>query len=88
MSLTLDGWFAHNLLLYMGIIVYFIDLEWKLHKIVLSFEHIYNRHNGTSLADLLAIIIRYYHLEDRIYALTTDNASNISKLFENILTEY
>ena len=87
-SLALDGWSASDMSGYMGVIAYFIDTKWVYHEVVIGFEHILGKHDGNTLADILARVVRYHRLEDRLYALTTDNAGNMATLFANVLIEY
>lgn len=87
-SLALDGWSPHDMSSYMAIIAYFIDAEWKYHEVVIGFEYIEGKHTGERLADVLTKVVREYGIEHRIYAIISDNASNMQTMFDSAILAF
>ena len=68
----------------MAVTGYFIDEDWQYREVLLGFEPIYGTHSGVNLSNVLLSILRQHDIENRVFAITTDNASNNSTLFENL----
>ncbi|KAJ5661424.1 uncharacterized protein N7477_009040 [Penicillium maclennaniae] len=68
----------------MAITGYFIDLNWQYREILLGFEHLHGTHSGLNLSVVLWDVLRKHQIEDRVLAVTTDNASNNSTLVSNL----
>ncbi len=77
---------------------YFIDEAFKLHEMLLTFEHVSESHTKMRLAFILHDILKQHNIKNRIYAITSNNADNNltmhaelvrimrSSLFENVET--
>jgi len=63
---------------------YFIDSNWEYWEVLLGFEPLSGQHTGLNLGGVLWDILQKYDIEDRILAITTDNASNNSTLVESL----
>lgn len=68
----------------MAITGYFIDSNWEYREVLLGFEPLSGQHTGLNLGGVLWDILQKYDIEDRILAITTDNASNNSTLVESL----
>ena len=68
----------------MAVTGYFIDSNWEYWEVLLGFEPLSGQHTGLNLGGVLWDILQKYDIEDRILAITTDNASNNSTLVESL----
>src|SRR5271155_1293307 len=73
----------------LAITAHYIDHEWNQREELLDFQNVPFRHTGENLARHLHDVLHEYQIHDKIYCITTDNASNntrmmqaLSKLFE------
>lgn len=60
----------------MTITVYFIDKDWNYREMLLGFEPLHGPHTGNNLSDFLHRLLEERKLLDRIFSVTTDNATN------------
>lgn len=78
-SLMVDGWTTngstHNL---WGIILQFIDKNWKLRRIPLAFIPHNSASDRQTMARLTSRVIEGYQLEGRVIVITADNAKNFN----------
>lgn len=68
----------------MAITGYFIDSNWEYREVLLGFEPLSGQHTGLNLGGILWDILQKYEIEDRVLAITTDNASNNRTLVESL----
>ena len=68
----------------MAITGYFIDADWNYREILLGFEPLHGTHTGVNLGSVLFDLLQKHRIENRVLTITTDNASNNSKLAESI----
>ncbi|KAJ5378279.1 uncharacterized protein N7496_005688, partial [Penicillium cataractarum] len=61
---------------FIAITVYFIDKDWNYREMLLSFEPLHGPHTGSNLSDVLHQLLKERGLLDRIFSVTTDNATN------------
>ena len=61
---------------FLCITAHYIDSEWKLNKIIISFKTINTPHNGKNIATLINDEIIDLGNRDKIFTITLDNASN------------
>ncbi|GBC25678.2 zinc finger BED domain-containing protein RICESLEEPER 2-like [Rhizophagus irregularis DAOM 181602=DAOM 197198] len=55
--------------------------DWKLNSTVLNFSHIEGPHSGENIASKLFEVLREFKLLSKILGISTDNASNMDKMF-------
>jgi hypothetical protein len=72
----------------MAITGYFLDEHWNFKQVLLGFEPLDGSHTGENLAAALYEVIGRHGIEDRIMAITTDNASNNNTMFDRIQKAY
>lgn len=77
-SLTADGWTCINNRSYMAVTAHFIDYDGKMSSVCLGCEHFDQRHTSDNLAAFLKKIAGEWKINNKIVAIVTDNASNIS----------
>jgi hypothetical protein len=66
-SLTTDG--------YIFLTAHFIDKNWVLSKMVLSFSFMSPPHNGASLAEMIYRLLEEWGIDKKVFSITLDNAS-------------
>lgn len=89
-SLALDCWTSPFQQAFMAITVYFIDKDWNYREMLLGFEPLYGAHSGVNLSEVLLQLLKDRQFLDRIFSVTTDNATNnetlIRALQESLLS--
>lgn len=76
-SLTTDLWRSTNQKIgYMVLTGHFVDANWRLQKRVLNFVHIPPPHRGVEIADTIYKCLKEWGIENKVYTLSVDNASN------------
>ena len=69
----------------MGITAHWIDREWHQKELVIGFEPLNGSHTGKNLAEALIVVIKRYNLGSKLLSITTDNASNMTKMVEELI---
>ncbi|KAL2694983.1 hypothetical protein AAEP93_002551, partial [Penicillium crustosum] len=83
-SIALDCWTSPFSQAFMAITGYFIDSDWVYREVLLDFKPIYGAHTGANLSSALIETLTEHGIEDRVFGLTTDNASNNKTLMESL----
>jgi len=83
-SLTLDLWTSRNRQGYLGITCSFIDAEWKLKEFTLAIEYVRYPHTAIHIRESLESILEEWDIRDKVYAITTDNGSNVKKAINDM----
>ncbi|CAG8811329.1 38922_t:CDS:2, partial [Gigaspora margarita] len=76
-ALTTDIWSSCAMISYMAVTCHFINDNWQLCHILLDIFEIPSPHTGQTISNMLLLLLNKYKLENKILALTSDNASNI-----------
>lgn len=84
MSIALDCWTSPFSQAFMAITGYFIDSDWVYHEVLLGFKPLYGTHTGSNLSGVLMETLLEHNIEDRVFGLTTDNASNNKTLVASL----
>ncbi|GJR60520.1 zinc finger BED domain-containing protein RICESLEEPER 2-like protein [Tanacetum coccineum] len=58
---------------------HFVDSNWRLQKRVMSFIHLPPPHRGTDIADNLYKCFKDWSIENKVFTISVDNASNNDK---------
>ncbi|BFG20774.1 hypothetical protein CerSpe_070480 [Prunus speciosa] len=74
--LTSDVWSSRQKMGYMSLTAHFIDKEWCLNKRIICFKMIEYPHTGESLATHIFDELLSWHIHNKIFTLSLDNASN------------
>ncbi|OQD75278.1 hypothetical protein PENANT_c155G02862 [Penicillium antarcticum] len=69
---------------FMAVTGYFVDVDWEYQEVLLGFEPLSGKHSGVNLAEVLLKLLQKHQIEDRVFTITTDNASNNSTLITSI----
>jgi hypothetical protein len=83
-SLAIDCWTSANHLSFLGITGYYILEEWNFTEVLLGFEPVDRAHTGQHLAEIVKRVLEKHGLQDRLLAITTDNASNNGTLCQEL----
>src|SRR4051794_26107464 len=73
---------------FLGIIVHFIDADYKLQTFLLSLPHISGCHTGVNQSELLKEIIQEFQIQDKIGFFVTDNAENNDTYISDLAVEF
>ncbi len=77
--IAIDIWQSPYEQSFLAIAGYFIDKEWRLREVVLGFEPLYVPHSCDYIGQIIVRVLQKHGVEHRLYAITTDNASNNSQ---------
>lgn len=83
-SVALDCWTSPFGQAFMAITGYFIDADWVYREILLGFKPLHGIHTGANLSAVLMETLIEHGIQDRIFGLTTDNASNNKTLVDTL----
>ncbi|OQD59907.1 hypothetical protein PENPOL_c052G02450, partial [Penicillium polonicum] len=75
-SIALDCWTSLFSQAFMAITGYFIDSDWVYREVLLGFKPLHGTHTGSYLSSVLIETLVEHNIEDKVFGLTTDNASN------------
>jgi len=75
-SLTTDLWTSNRMVGYICITAHFVDDDWKPQKRIVKFTAMETPHTGVAMFNTLVKFIREWNIEDKLFAVTLDNASN------------
>ncbi|KAG0157822.1 hypothetical protein PDIDSM_5332, partial [Penicillium digitatum] len=75
-SIALDCWTSPFSQAFMAITGYFIDSDWVYREVLLGFKPLHGTHTGSYLSSVLIETLVEHNIEDKVFGLTTDNASN------------
>lgn len=81
-SIALDCWTSPFGQAFMAITGYFIDADWVYREVLLGFKPLHGTHSGVNLSTAVIQTVTQHEIENRIFALTTDNASNNKTLVD------
>jgi hypothetical protein len=88
-SLAMDMWTSSQNLGYMCVTCHFVDEDWKMQKRIIKFSFMKTPHTGAAMFNVLLKAIQDWKIENKLFALTLDNASNnnvmVKLLRQNLL---
>jgi len=84
LSIALDCWTSPFSQAFIAITGYFIDADWVYREVLLDFKPIHGAHTGANLSSILMETLVKHRIEDRVFGLTTDNASNNKTLVDSL----
>ena len=59
-----------------GVTAQWVDRDFVLYESLLSFQHLIGKHDGENLGTAIYNILDSFHIVDKLFCVTTDNASN------------
>jgi hypothetical protein len=85
-SFTSDIWTCnHTSIGFMVVTAHFISKDWQYFDIVLSFKKMAPNHTGYNINQLFKDVIREWKLENKVMAITLDNASSNGAFIDELL---
>lgn len=84
LSIALDCWTSPFAQAFLAMTGYFIDADWVYREVLLGFKSIHGSHTGANMSDVLLRTLKDHGIQDRIFGLTTDNASNNKTLVDSL----
>ncbi|CAO2168651.1 unnamed protein product [Urochloa humidicola] len=90
-SLTADLWTSKQTLGYLCVTCHYIH-NWTLHKRIIKFALVETPHDGRNLFNAMLKSLNEWNIEDKVFAITLDNASNnnsfVSDLKDNLVSKH
>ena len=95
-NIALDCWSSRNNYGFMGlfisirelillaVICHWISSNWTLEEALLHFSHIPGHHTGAALGKEVIEILEEYGIIEKLFCVTTDNASNNTEMMKHI----
>jgi hypothetical protein len=78
-SLTMDLWTARNRQGYLGVTCSYFDQSFKLREFTLDITYVRYPHTAVHIKDTLENILNEWNIREKVFTITTDNASNMKK---------
>lgn len=78
-SITTDMWTARNGQGYIGVTCSYIDAKFNLNEITLTVNYVRYPHTAQHIAESLEETFNEWNLREKVFTITTDNASNMKK---------
>jgi hypothetical protein len=63
-------------MLIIAITGHWIDQDFRLHEALLSFNELQGTHDDKSIAEAVYMVLNSYNITEKLFCVTTDNASN------------
>ncbi|XP_072389901.1 E3 SUMO-protein ligase ZBED1-like [Diabrotica undecimpunctata] len=76
--LTTDTWTSRSVDNYMAITAHYIDKDWILRTVLLGCFHFSNQHTSENLRNQIINVVQEWEIANKIQAIVTDNARNIT----------
>ena len=83
-SLTMDLWIARNRQGYLGVTCSYLDKSFKLCEFTLDIAYIRYPHTANHIRETLENILNDWNIREKIFTITTDNASNMKKCVKDM----
>jgi len=85
-SMTMDLWKSNIMVAYICISVHYIDDEWKSQKRIVKFTALETPHTGVAMFSTVEKFIREWKIEDKLFSVTLENASNNGAMMKLLKT--
>ena len=85
--LTTDTWSSLQDEPFMCVTAHWIDDNWILQKRIIAFEVMYESHNGVNIKTRLIDVCKRFHLVDKIFTLSVDNATANTKAIDFLILD-
>jgi len=83
-SLITDMWTSRGEKGYIGITCSYIDSNFNLNEITLAINYVWYPHIAQHIAESLEEVLEKWNLCEKVFTITTDNASNMKKAISNM----
>lgn len=85
-AFTLDGWTDPFQKAFLGVTAHWINTKWKLQEVVIGFKPLGGSHTGHKMMEAFAAVVEHFGLQQKVMSITSDNASNIKKMMQELAT--
>lgn len=82
LCLTIDAWSNKRCRSFLGITCHFINQHMKPEAVLLDFLRLKSPHTGDTIQQLTEEVLDQFDLKEKVFKITTDNASNMTKAFK------
>ena len=86
-SATMDMWTSCQNKGYMCVTIHWIDDNWRMQKRIIGFFNVKGRHTGAKLSETFTEVMVKWYIENRLFALTLDNASSNEVAVNDIISD-
>ncbi|CAD6220908.1 unnamed protein product [Miscanthus lutarioriparius] len=86
-SATMDMWTSCQNKGYMCLTIHWIDDSWRMQKRIIGFFNVKGRHTGAKLSETFTEVMVKWYIENRLFALTLDNASSNEVAVNDIISD-
>ena len=83
-SLTMDLWTARNRQGYLGVTCSYLNQSFKLCEFTLDIAYVRYPHTAAHIKDTLENILNEWGIREKVFIITTDNASNMKKCVQDM----
>lgn len=83
-SFIIDCWTSSNQHPFQGVIARWISDDWELKNVVIDLSVLHGSHKGKNIAKSFWDVLLDYGIVEKLLSVTTDNASNMDTLFEEL----
>lgn len=83
-SFIIDCWTSSNQHPFQGVIARWISNDWELKNVVIDLTVLHGSHTGKNIAKYFYDVLLDYGIVEKLLSVTTDNASNMDTLFEEL----
>lgn len=85
-SFIIDCWTSSNQHPFQGVIARWVSDDWKLNNAVIDLTILSGNHTGKNIAKSFWNVLNEFGLTEKLLSVTTDNASNMDTLFDELET--
>ena len=71
----------------MCVTIHWIDDSWRMQKRIIGFFNVKGRHTGAKLSETFTEVMVKWHIENRLFALSLDNASSNEVAVNDIISD-
>lgn len=83
-SFIIDCWTSSNQYPFQGVIARWISDDWELQNVVIDLTVLHGSHKGKNIAKSFWDVLVDYDIVEKLFSVTTDNATNMDTLFEEL----
>jgi hypothetical protein len=83
-SIALDAWQSPFKKSFLAISVYYLTSTWQMKEALIGFAPLTGSHTGESMARIVHNTCQEHNISDRLYCITSDNASSNNSMRKNL----
>jgi hypothetical protein len=82
--IALNVWISFNHLVFMNVIAYFVDCEFRFREVLITFKFLFEQHTNEKLTKAIMNILQVYKLIRKLMTIIADNVSNNATLRKHL----